>query len=165
MTIDLATVQAFLVPLLLGAVTTIGIACGAFVVATILGFVIASARYLWPSRVLNGAIQVFVEIYRNVPSLTHLFIIFFGLAYLGIRLESLTAAIIGLGLIGAAVLTEIFRAGFEAVVVTLDTYLLGWRERDLQLAWLPFAHGQGIANYLADPAFRAELEQASERLV
>ena len=57
------------------------------------------------------------------------------------------------------------RAGFEAVVVTLDTYLLGWRERDLQLAWLPFAHGQGIANYLADPAFRAELEQASERLV
>jgi isopentenyl diphosphate isomerase/L-lactate dehydrogenase-like FMN-dependent dehydrogenase len=55
------------------------------------------------------------------------------------------------------------RAGFEAVVVTLDTYLLGWRERDLQLAWLPFAHGQGIANYLTDPAFRAALPAPPEK--
>jgi lactate 2-monooxygenase len=54
------------------------------------------------------------------------------------------------------------RAGFEALVVTLDTYLLGWRERDLQLAWLPFAHGQGIANYLSDPAFRAALPRPPE---
>src|SRR5262245_53455538 len=55
------------------------------------------------------------------------------------------------------------RAGFEALVVTLDTYLLGWRERDLQLAWLPFAHGQGIANYLTDPAFRAALPAPPEK--
>jgi len=55
------------------------------------------------------------------------------------------------------------RAGFSALVVTLDTYLLGWRERDLQLAWLPFAHGQGIANYLTDPAFRAAVPEPPER--
>jgi lactate 2-monooxygenase len=55
------------------------------------------------------------------------------------------------------------RAGFEALVVTLDTYLLGWRERDLQLAWLPFIHGQGIANYLTDPVFRAGLPAPPER--
>jgi isopentenyl diphosphate isomerase/L-lactate dehydrogenase-like FMN-dependent dehydrogenase len=55
------------------------------------------------------------------------------------------------------------RAGFEALVVTLDTYLYGWRERDLELAWLPFAHGQGIANYLSDPAFRAALPAPPER--
>lgn len=55
------------------------------------------------------------------------------------------------------------RAGFEAVVVTVDTYLLGWRERDLQLAWLPFAHAQGIANYLTDPAFRAALAVPPEK--
>lgn len=55
------------------------------------------------------------------------------------------------------------RAGFEAVVVTLDTYLYGWRERDLQLGWLPFAHGQGIANYLTDPAFRAALPAPPEQ--
>jgi FMN-dependent dehydrogenase len=55
------------------------------------------------------------------------------------------------------------RAGFRVVVVTLDTYLLGWRERDLQLAWLPFVLGQGIANYLTDPAFRAALPAPVER--
>jgi isopentenyl diphosphate isomerase/L-lactate dehydrogenase-like FMN-dependent dehydrogenase/catechol 2,3-dioxygenase-like lactoylglutathione lyase family enzyme len=49
------------------------------------------------------------------------------------------------------------RAGYAAVVVTLDTYLYGWREHDLEQAWLPFAHGQGIANYLTDPVFRAAL--------
>src|SRR5262249_37245829 len=55
------------------------------------------------------------------------------------------------------------RAGFEALVVTLDTYLLGWRERDLQLAWLPFAHGLGVANYLSDPVFRAALPSPPEQ--
>lgn len=43
--------------------------------------------------------------------------------------------------------------GAEAVVVTLDTTMLGWRPRDLDLAWLPFAHGQGIAQYTSDPGF------------
>jgi isopentenyl diphosphate isomerase/L-lactate dehydrogenase-like FMN-dependent dehydrogenase len=43
--------------------------------------------------------------------------------------------------------------GCEAIVVTLDTTMLGWRPRDLDLAWLPFAHGLGIAQYTSDPAF------------
>jgi isopentenyl diphosphate isomerase/L-lactate dehydrogenase-like FMN-dependent dehydrogenase len=55
------------------------------------------------------------------------------------------------------------RAGYSAIVVTLDTYLLGWRERDLQMAWLPFAQGKGIANYLSDPVFRAALPAPPER--
>ncbi len=55
------------------------------------------------------------------------------------------------------------RAGYSAVVVTLDTYLYGWRERDLQHGWLPFAHGQGIANYVTDPAFRAALPAPPEK--
>jgi lactate 2-monooxygenase len=41
-----------------------------------------------------------------------------------------------------------------ALVVTLDTTMLGWRPRDLDLAWLPFAHGQGIAQYTSDPGFK-----------
>jgi isopentenyl diphosphate isomerase/L-lactate dehydrogenase-like FMN-dependent dehydrogenase len=55
------------------------------------------------------------------------------------------------------------RAGYSAIVVTLDTYLYGWRERDLQQGWLPFAHGQGIANYLSDPVFRAALPAPPEK--
>ncbi|GAB3595686.1 alpha-hydroxy-acid oxidizing protein [Angustibacter peucedani] len=49
-------------------------------------------------------------------------------------------------------------AGCEALVVTLDTHTLGWRTRDLDLGYLPFAHGLGIAQYTSDPVF-AELVQ------
>jgi isopentenyl diphosphate isomerase/L-lactate dehydrogenase-like FMN-dependent dehydrogenase len=44
-------------------------------------------------------------------------------------------------------------AGAEAVVVTLDTTMLGWRPRDLDLGHLPFARGLGIAQYTSDPVF------------
>jgi lactate 2-monooxygenase len=53
-------------------------------------------------------------------------------------------------------------AGYTALVVTLDTWLLGWRPRDLQQAYLPFLQGVGIANYLADPVFRASLAAPPE---
>ena len=47
--------------------------------------------------------------------------------------------------------------GCEAIVVTLDTKLLGWRIRDLDLAYLPFLRGKGIAQYVSDPVFMAGL--------
>ncbi len=50
--------------------------------------------------------------------------------------------------------------GCEAIVVTLDTTMLGWRCRDLDLAYLPFALGKGIAQYTSDPVFRARLSPA-----
>jgi lactate 2-monooxygenase len=45
------------------------------------------------------------------------------------------------------------RCGCEAIVITLDTTLLGWRTRDLDLAYLPFLRGLGIAQYTSDPVF------------
>lgn len=45
-------------------------------------------------------------------------------------------------------------SGCEALVVTLDTHLLGWRTRDLDLAYLPFTRGMGIAQYTSDPVFQ-----------
>ncbi|HKB52144.1 MAG TPA: alpha-hydroxy-acid oxidizing protein [Solirubrobacterales bacterium] len=53
-------------------------------------------------------------------------------------------------------------AGYRAIVVTVDTFIPGWKPRDLQQAWLPFLQGMGNANYLQDPAFRAGLEQTPE---
>lgn len=50
-------------------------------------------------------------------------------------------------------------AGCDAVVVTLDTTMLGWRPRDLDLGHLPFARGIGIAQYTSDPVFRRLVEQ------
>lgn len=46
-------------------------------------------------------------------------------------------------------------AGAQALVVTLDTGLLGWRTEDLDRAWLPFARAMGIGMYTSDPVFRA----------
>lgn len=48
--------------------------------------------------------------------------------------------------------------GCSAVVLTLDTTLLGWRVRDLSHPYLPFLEGRGIAQYTGDPAFLASLE-------
>nr|MDT0665120.1 alpha-hydroxy-acid oxidizing protein [Micromonospora sp. DSM 115978] len=51
-------------------------------------------------------------------------------------------------------------AGYTALVVTLDTWLLAWRPRDLDQAYLPFLHGVGTANYFSDPAFTAGLARS-----
>lgn len=50
------------------------------------------------------------------------------------------------------------RCGCRAIVLTLDTTMLGWRPRDLDLAYLPFLRGMGIAQYVSDPVFRRELD-------
>ncbi len=59
----------------------------------------------------------------------------------------------------ASFLSRAERAGCEAVVVTLDTSVLGWRPRDLDGGYLPFAHGRGIAQYTSDPVFRRLVQQ------
>ncbi|MGB9986110.1 alpha-hydroxy-acid oxidizing protein [Salarchaeum japonicum] len=53
-------------------------------------------------------------------------------------------------------------AGYEALVVTLDTPMMGWRERDVSQGYLPFLDGEGVANYTSDPAFRDLLSQPPE---
>jgi lactate 2-monooxygenase len=53
-------------------------------------------------------------------------------------------------------------AGYAAIVLTVDTFIPGWKPRDLQQAWLPFLNGMGVANYFQDPVFRAALEKTPE---
>ena len=53
--------------------------------------------------------------------------------------------------------------GCEAIVVTLDTTILGWRTRDLDLGWLPFLRGMGIAQYTSDPVFTRLLSEPPDR--
>jgi L-lactate dehydrogenase (cytochrome) len=53
-------------------------------------------------------------------------------------------------------------AGYGAIVLTVDTFVPGWKPRDLQQAWLPFLNGVGVANYFQDPVFRAALEKTPE---
>ncbi len=53
-------------------------------------------------------------------------------------------------------------AGYSALVVTVDTLSLGWRDRDLRKAYLPFLGGEGCAQFFSDPVFRSRLEQPPE---
>src|ERR1700728_1006107 len=53
-------------------------------------------------------------------------------------------------------------AGYTAIMVTLDTWLLGWRPADLSEGFLPFLRGEGNINYLQDPVFRAALPKPPE---
>lgn len=62
----------------------------------------------------------------------------------------------------ASFLSRAKAAGFSALVVTLDTWLLGWRPHDLDHAYLPFLTGKGLATYFSDPVFRAGLAKAPE---
>ncbi|MDQ6642511.1 MAG: lactate 2-monooxygenase [Actinomycetota bacterium] len=52
--------------------------------------------------------------------------------------------------------------GSDALVVTLDTHVLGWRTHDLDLGYLPFARAEGIAQYTSDDSFRRLAEQRAE---
>ena len=56
--------------------------------------------------------------------------------------------------LAASFLDRAAAAGYRALVVTLDTYTMGWRPRDLDSAFLPFLKGVGNENYFADPVFQ-----------
>ncbi|WP_099159189.1 lactate 2-monooxygenase [Virgibacillus ndiopensis] len=51
-------------------------------------------------------------------------------------------------------------SGYSAIVVTLDTPMMAWREYDLKNVYLPFLIGEGVGNYLTDPAFCSRLEKS-----
>ena len=51
------------------------------------------------------------------------------------------------------------KCGCSTIVVTLDTTMLGWRTRDLEIAYLPFLEGKGIAQYTSDPVFQKMLDE------
>jgi len=109
-----ATIFKLAPPLLRGAVTTIEITLVSLIAAFVIGLsfaLIQRAGIRW----LNWIITAYVEVFRNTPVLTQLFIIYFGLPYLGYKIPSFFAAIIGLGLNGGAVLAEVFRAGIAAI--------------------------------------------------
>ena len=54
------------------------------------------------------------------------------------------------------------RAGYDAIVVTVDAPILGWRERLIERGYYPFLEGEGVANYFSDPEFRAQLDDPPE---
>jgi len=61
--------------------------------------------------------------------------------------------------VAASFLARAAAARFGAIVLTLDTLILGWRPRDLANAYLPFVTGAGCAQFFSDPVFCERLQQ------
>ena len=104
----------FLTSLLGGWPETVTVAVGSLVFALFFGLIVALLRMSnW--RVLRIVSTAYVELFRGTPALVQLFVIYFGLPDVGLEPSPLQAAIIGLGLNGAAYMSEIYRAGIESI--------------------------------------------------
>lgn len=99
--------------LLEGTLVTLKIAVGSFVLAVTMGAVVGIARS--SSSRLSRLFAPYVEIFRGTPLLTQLFFIYYGLPTVGIVMDSMSAAYIGLGLNGGAYISEIVRGSLNSV--------------------------------------------------
>ena len=104
----------FLTTLLGGWPSTLAVAAGALIFALIFGLLVAFMR-LSRWRPLAWPATAYVEVFRGTPALVQLFVIYFGFPDVGFQPSPFQAAIVGLGLNGAAYLSEIYRAGIESI--------------------------------------------------
>ncbi len=100
--------------LLEGTGLTILISVLAMVLALVLGLVLAALSQA-PSGVARRLVRAYVEVFRNTPLLIQIFIVYFGLPQLGLRLSPFLSGLSALVLYAAAYNAETFRAGLEAV--------------------------------------------------
>ncbi|HWH06235.1 MAG TPA: amino acid ABC transporter permease [Gaiellaceae bacterium] len=110
----MSEIPGYLVRLLEGVQFTAILTFGGFLLGAVFAVPVTVLRRsrLRPLRVLAIA---YVEGVRGVPPIAWLFLLYFGLAQVDFRLSSLTAGVLGLGLISTAYLSEIYRAGLRAV--------------------------------------------------
>lgn len=99
--------------MLIAALGTLRMTALAFLFAALLGLALALLRLA--DGPAGRLAFLYIEIVRGMPALTLLFLIYFGLAPLGIVLNSFIAAVVAFGLNGAAYLAEVYRAGIQAV--------------------------------------------------
>lgn len=89
---------------------------GAIAIATSLLVALVNASVLvWRVPLLRPLVKVYVEVARNTPLLIQLFFIYFALPGIGIRISGFASAVIAMTFLGGAYLTEVLRAGVEAV--------------------------------------------------
>ena len=95
------------------AVITVQATAIGFVIAALLGLVLASIRLSSPAAGL--VVAILVELVRSTPLLIQIFFLFFVLPKAGIVLDAFTAGVLAIGLHYAAYCSEVYRAGFENV--------------------------------------------------
>lgn len=132
--------------LLAGAWLTLRLSAAAFAIGLALSILLAFARRDGPAW-LRAIVAAYVEVIRNTPFLVQLFILYFSLPAIGLRLDAWEAALIGMALNFAGYGTEIVRSGMEAVprgqveaaralgLSPLRTYRLVVAPQALRIAW------------------------------
>lgn len=110
------TPSRYLPLLLRGALTTVEISVVSMALAILLGLPIAMAR-LWGPRPVRWLAIAYVEIFRGIPVLLLIFFLYYGLPTVGVKLNPLTAAVLGFGMNYAAYEAEIYRAGIASIPV------------------------------------------------
>lgn len=102
-------------PLLLEGVSlTLFISAAAMIASVVLGTLVAVARRS-KNPLLRGASLCYIDIIRNTPLLVQLYILYFGLPNLGIRLDAMVAGVMGVVIYNTAFSAEIIRSGLQAV--------------------------------------------------
>jgi polar amino acid transport system permease protein len=96
-----------------GLMLTVQLSLGAIVLGSALAVLLTAARQLG-GRTIGLLVEAYVELMRNTPFLVQLFLIFFGLSGLGLRLTAAEAALLAMTLNLAAYCAEIIRAGVDS---------------------------------------------------
>lgn len=112
--ISMELIRSWLPDLLVGAGQTIQMAVLAYALGAVLGLLIAVAEGAG-IRWLYRACRIYIEFIRGTPTLTQLFLIYFGLASLNVVIPGFQAAVIALGLHYAAYMAETYRSGIAAI--------------------------------------------------
>ena len=111
---DFRIIVTYLPDLLHGLLITVLFTLGGLALGLVIG-VMAAVLSLSRLRVFHWIVRAYVDFIRGTPLLLQLFILYYVLPSIGMKLSAPTAGILGLGINAGAYLAEIFRAGFEAV--------------------------------------------------
>lgn len=100
--------------LLWGLLVTLQIGVTSIVVGLVGGLFLAVAR-LYSPKLVVALIRVYVDVFRSIPLLVLLIVVYYALPFVGIKLSPFLSAVTALSLVSAAYTAEIFRAGIEAI--------------------------------------------------
>ncbi len=106
--------RKYLPRLLKGALVTVELSALSMVIAVVLGLGLALVR-LYGAAPLRWLATIYIEVVRGTPLLIQLYLIYYGLPNLGLRLNAFVAAVLGLGLNYAAYGAENYRAGIQGI--------------------------------------------------
>lgn len=93
---------------------TLKIGLSGIILSLIIGLICSIILFL-KLKIINVFVQAYIELSRNTPLLVQIFFLYFGLPKLGIKMNEMICAIIGLTFLGGGYMAEAFRSGFEAV--------------------------------------------------